>query len=122
MQVLTVELHTLMTAAGPGVGAEDHIALVVANHRVGAADLGDHIQIQQKIPAGKPSVNGIGGSQVGNDLRVLPKVGDGGAGEKFLHLKLKGGPEDHQSQQQNGGSRGEVTAEGAFHAYSTSNL
>ena len=35
MQIVLIQLHSLMVTSGPGMGAENHITIAVTDHRIG---------------------------------------------------------------------------------------
>ena len=101
-----------MVAAGESIGAEDNKSILVTDHHIGIGNLGDDVQIQQQLPAGKLSVQGIGRCQIGNDGGVLLQSGYSGVLHIFIYLQLKGCTQNGQGQQQDGGRSKEAAAEG----------
>ena len=121
-QVFPVQLQSLMLTARQSVGAQNDISILITDHRIGVGYLGHHVQIQQKILIGQISACNVSRRQIGNHPGILNQVGNGGILQKFLHLKLKGCPQDGQGQQQDGSRRGKIAAERTFHPPVTSNL
>ena len=115
VEEILIELPTVVGTAVQGAGAEGNVAVVVADHKVGVGDLGYYVQIQHQVPAGEISVHAVGACQIGDHLRILGQPGNGGVLQKAVDLNLEGRAENGQRQQQDSGSHGEITAEGAFH-------
>ena len=103
-------------------GADDDLALLIADHCVKAGDLGGNVQIQHKFPAVQAAVNGVGSRQIRQDLSILLQTLDGVVRHVVIDEHLKGGAQQNQGQKQYGRNGKKAAAKGTFHPYSTSNL
>ena len=122
VQILLIQLPAVVVAAGEIAGAQDDIALIVADDHIRLGDLGDDVQVEHQLPACQIVVHSIGAGQVCHHLGILAKLGYGGILQKAVYLILEGRAQNGQCQQKGGCHHGKTAAEGTFHPSGTSFL